>query len=90
MSHSHSRTACNLIIIILFLCAIHSEFRITTCRNHYQLYTKNYEINYLSMASSMLGLTLNRAPFPLVKEILTEESTFVARDQYEGSGRWSR
>jgi hypothetical protein len=25
----------------------------------------------------MLGLTLNRAPFPLVKEVLTEESTFV-------------
>jgi hypothetical protein len=29
------------------------------------------------MASSTLGLTLNRAPFPLVKEVLTEESTFV-------------
>jgi hypothetical protein len=25
----------------------------------------------------MLGLTLNRAPFPLVKEVLTEESSFV-------------
>jgi hypothetical protein len=46
-------------------------------RNHYQLYTKNYEINYLTMASSTLGLTLNRAPFPLIKEILMEESTFV-------------
>jgi hypothetical protein len=29
------------------------------------------------MASSTLGLTLNWAPFPLVKEVLTEESTFV-------------
>jgi hypothetical protein len=29
------------------------------------------------MASSTLGLTLNREPFPLVKEVLTEESTFV-------------
>jgi hypothetical protein len=29
------------------------------------------------MASSTLGLTLNQAPFPLVKEVLTEESTFV-------------
>jgi hypothetical protein len=29
------------------------------------------------MASSALGLTLNRAPFPLIKEVLTEESTFV-------------
>jgi hypothetical protein len=29
------------------------------------------------MASSTLGLTLNRAPFPLIKEVLTEESTFV-------------
>jgi hypothetical protein len=29
------------------------------------------------MASSTLGLTLNRAPFPLVKEVLMEESTFV-------------
>jgi hypothetical protein len=29
------------------------------------------------MASSTLGLTLNRAPFPLVKEVLTEESTFI-------------
>jgi hypothetical protein len=78
MSHSHSRTACYLIIIILFLCVIHSEFRIATRRNHYQLYTKNYEINYLTMASSTLGLTLKpRAPFPLVKEGLMEESTFV-------------
>jgi hypothetical protein len=46
-------------------------------RNHYQLYTKNNEINYLTMASSTLGLTLNRAPFPLIKEVLMEESTFV-------------
>jgi hypothetical protein len=46
-------------------------------RNHYQLYTKNYKINYLTMASSTLGLTLNGAPFPLIKEVLTEESTFV-------------
>jgi hypothetical protein len=29
------------------------------------------------MASSTLGLTLNRAPFPLIKEVLMEESTFV-------------
>jgi hypothetical protein len=29
------------------------------------------------MASSTLGLTLNRAPFPLVKEVLMEELTFV-------------
>jgi hypothetical protein len=29
------------------------------------------------MASSTLGLTLNRAPFPLVREVLMEESTFV-------------
>jgi hypothetical protein len=29
------------------------------------------------MASSTLGLTLNRAPFPLVKEVLMEESTFI-------------
>jgi hypothetical protein len=29
------------------------------------------------MASSTLGLTFNQAPFPLVKEVLTEESTFV-------------
>jgi hypothetical protein len=29
------------------------------------------------MASSTLGLTLNRAPFPLVKEVLMEESKFV-------------
>jgi hypothetical protein len=29
------------------------------------------------MASSMLGLTLNRAPFPLIKEVLMEESMFV-------------
>jgi hypothetical protein len=78
MSHSHSKTACNLIIIIFFLCVlIHSEFRSTTRRNHYQLYTKNYKINYLTMASSTLGLTLNWAPFPLVKEVLTEESTFA-------------
>jgi hypothetical protein len=77
MSHSHSRTTCNLIIIVLFLCVIHSEFRITTRRNHYQLCTKNYEINYLTMASSTLGLTLNRAPFPLIKDVLMEESTFV-------------
>jgi hypothetical protein len=74
MSHRHSRAACNLIIIILFLCIIHSEeFRTTTHRNHYQLYTKNYKINYLTMASSTLGLTLDRAPFPLVKGVLTEE-----------------
>jgi hypothetical protein len=77
MSHSYSRTACNLLIIILFLFVIHSEFRTTTHGNHYQPYTKNYEINYLTMASSTLGLTLNRAPFPLVKEVLMEESTFV-------------
>jgi hypothetical protein len=78
MSHRHSRAACNLIIIILFLCIIHSEeFRTTTHRNHYQRYTKNYKINYLTMASSTLGLTLNWAPFPLIKEVLTEESTFV-------------
>jgi hypothetical protein len=38
MSHSHSRAACNLIIIILFLCVVHSDFRIPT--RHYQLYTK--------------------------------------------------
>jgi hypothetical protein len=55
----------------------HSEFRIITRRNDYQLYTKNYKINYLTMASSTLGLTLNRAPFPLVKEVLTEESMFI-------------
>jgi hypothetical protein len=77
MSHSYSRTACNLIIIILFLCVIHSEFRITTHRNHYQPYTKNYEISYLTMASSTLGLTLNWAPFPLIQEVLTEESMFI-------------
>jgi hypothetical protein len=29
------------------------------------------------MASSTLGLTLKWAPFPLVKEVLTEESTFI-------------
>jgi hypothetical protein len=29
------------------------------------------------MASSTLGFTLKRAPFPLVKEVLTEESAFV-------------
>jgi hypothetical protein len=29
------------------------------------------------MASSTLGLTLNRAPFPLIKEVLMEESTVV-------------
>jgi hypothetical protein len=29
------------------------------------------------MASPTLGLTLNWAPFPLIKEVLTEESTFV-------------
>jgi hypothetical protein len=29
------------------------------------------------MASSTLGLTLNRAPFLLIKEVLTEESTFI-------------
>jgi hypothetical protein len=29
------------------------------------------------MASSTLGLTLNWAPFRLIKEVLTEESTFV-------------
>jgi hypothetical protein len=89
MSHSHSRTAFNLIIIILFLCVIHSEFRIPTRRNHYQLYMKNYEINYLTMASSTLGLTLNRAAFPLIKEVLIEESTFVeisTKVQFGGQG----
>jgi hypothetical protein len=70
MSHSHSRAACNLTIIILFLCVIHSEFGTATLH-------KNYEIKYLTMASSTLGLTLNWAPFPLVKEVLTEESMFV-------------
>jgi hypothetical protein len=29
------------------------------------------------MASSTLGLALNRAPYPLIKEVLTEESMFV-------------
>jgi hypothetical protein len=47
------------------------------CRNYYQPYTKNYKINYQTMASSTLGLTLNQAPFPLIKEVLAEESTFV-------------
>jgi hypothetical protein len=49
------------------------------CSNYYQLYTKNNEINYLTMASStlLLGLTLTRQPLPLIKEVLTEESKFV-------------
>jgi hypothetical protein len=41
------------------------------------------------MASSTLGLTLNRAPFPLVKEVLMEESTFVeigTKVQVSGQG----
>jgi hypothetical protein len=29
------------------------------------------------MTSSTLGMTLNRAPFPLVKEVVMEESMFV-------------
>jgi hypothetical protein len=29
------------------------------------------------MASSTSGLTLNRAPFPLIKEVLMEELTFI-------------
>jgi hypothetical protein len=58
-------------------------------RNHYQFYTKNYKINYLTMASSTLGLTLNWAPFPLVKEVLTEELMFVEisiKDQVGSQG----
>jgi hypothetical protein len=77
MSHSHSKAACNLIIIILFLCVIHSEFRTTKRKESLPALHEKLRNNYLTMASSTLGLTLNRAPFPLIKEVLMEESTFI-------------